>query len=430
MRNMLPTLTGLLFSTLLHAQPVLEEVRVDRLCAAGSYMAYPSPRQQRLTPAPPGMRPYYISHYGRAGSHYLTKPSMYSDPCLTLARADSLGKLTPLGRDVARRLDAIRLDAANRWGELTPLGADQQRQIARRMIERFPEVFESNTIVDARSTTAGRCLLSMEHALLELLRNNPMLNTHHNATHRDMYYMNQQDKALTAMRLQQEAGELYREYASRHTDYRRLMAELFSDSAYVSRQVDADQLGQELMTVAASLHNTELGGRMTLLDLFTPEETCRYWQTANARWYAGWGGCRVNDGAQPFAQRNLLRRLIDDADRYVYGARRYVQLRFGHDTVLLPLLCLLDVNGLGVATDCLDSLERLGWADYRIVPMAANLQIVFYHRGPGDHDVLLKVLLNESEATLPLPTDTPPYYKWSDLRQYCLDKLETYKPET
>jgi hypothetical protein len=37
------------------------------------------------------------------------------------------------------------------------------------------------------------------------------------------------------------------------------------------------------------------------------------------------------------------------------------------------------------------------------------------------------VLLNENEATLPLPTDTPPYYKWSDFRAYYLKKLESYE---
>ena len=58
--------------------------------------------------------------------------------------------------------------------------------------------------------------------------------------------------------------------------------------------------------------------------------------------------------------------------------------------------------------------------------MAANLQFVFYRSGPQDSDVLLKVLLNEQEATLPIATDCAPYYHWSDFRSYCLAKLDAY----
>jgi hypothetical protein len=59
--------------------------------------------------------------------------------------------------------------------------------------------------------------------------------------------------------------------------------------------------------------------------------------------------------------------------------------------------------------------------------MGSNLQIIFYRSSPKDHDVLIKVLLNETEATLPLPTDCAPYYHWQDFRKYCLDKLNSYK---
>ena len=52
-----------------------------------------------------------------------------------------------------------------------------------------------------------------------------------------------------------------------------------------------------------------------------------------------------------------------------------------------------------------------------------NLQFIFYRSDPKDQDVLFKVLLNEEEATLPLQPVSGPYYRWSDFRQYCLDKL-------
>ena len=413
----------------LRAQTAAQEIRQNVLCTASNYMAYPGPIQQVLTPAPQGMKPFYISHYGRHGSRFHSKPSMYNEPYLTLARADSLGKLSDLGREVMLRLDIIRKDAENRWGELTPLGVQQQKDIARRMMERFPEVFEGHTDIDARSTGVGRCILSMEYALMEMLQHNPDLNVHHNATHRDMDYLNLQDKKLMALKFNKPAKEWYDRYVSQTAHHTHLMRELFADTLYANKHVNMVDLSVQLFLIAAIMQNTELGQHITLYDLFDYDESYRIWKIGNARWYIGWGAADVNGAVQPYAQRNLLRRLIEDADKVLSQPNTKVELRFGHETVLLPLICLLDINGYGFTTNDLEQLEPNGWINYRIFPMSCNLQLVFYRRSPKDRadDVLFKVLLNENEATLPLPTNQAPYYRWGDFRQYYLDKLERYE---
>jgi len=413
----------------LRAQTAAQEIRQNVLCTASNYMAYPGPIQQVLTPAPQGMKPFYISHYGRHGSRFHSRPSMYNEPYLTLARADSLGKLSDLGREVMLRLDIIRKDAENRWGELTPLGVQQQKDIARRMMERFPEVFEGHTDIDARSTGVGRCILSMEYALLEMLQHNPDLNVHHNATHRDMDYLNLQDKKLMALKFNKPAKEWYDRYVSQTAHHTHLMRELFADTLYANKHVNMVDLSVQLFLIAAIMQNTELGQHITLYDLFDYDESYRIWKIGNARWYIGWGAADVNGAVQPYAQRNLLRRLIEDADKVLSQPNTKVELRFGHETVLLPLICLLDINGYGFTTNDLEQLEPNGWINYRIFPMSCNLQLVFYRRSPKDRadDVLFKVLLNENEATLPLPTNQAPYYRWSDFRRYYLDKLDRYE---
>lgn len=430
MKKLLLALLGTIYTLLLLAQsPVADEIRRNVLCSAGNYMAYPGPTQQVLTPAPEGMKPFYISHYGSHGSRFHSKGSMYNSPYLTLARADSLGKLTPKGREVLLRLDRIRKDAEYRWGELTPLGAEQMCDIARRMMERFPEVFEGQTDVDARSTGVGRCVLSMEYTLLEMLTHNPRLNIHHNSTHRDQNYLNQQDKELLALKFNKPALAWYNDYINKTERHSHLMQELFSDTVYVRREVKMADLATELLLVAAIMQNTELGKHVTLFDLFDYDEIYSIWKIGNARWYIGWGAADVNGAVQPYSQRNLLARLIDDADQAVGDDKRKVQLRFGHETVLLPLICLLDINGYGLTTHDLNSLEEKGWINYRIFPMACNLQFVFYRRSEKDRpeDVVFKVLLNENEATLPLPTSQPPYYKWSDFRKFYRRKLADYE---
>ena len=63
--------------------------------------------------------------------------------------------------------------------------------------------------------------------------------------------------------------------------------------------------------------------------------------------------------------------------------------------------------------------------------MACNVQMVFYRpvgsKGNSPDDILVKVLFNEHEARLPFDTDRFPYYRWSDLRMYYLNKLASYK---
>ena len=64
--------------------------------------------------------------------------------------------------------------------------------------------------------------------------------------------------------------------------------------------------------------------------------------------------------------------------------------------------------------------ERLAsvWSDFKISPMASNVQMVFFRNNSGD--VLVKILLNETEIAVDMPTDTFPYYRWSDLREYLM----------
>ena len=60
--------------------------------------------------------------------------------------------------------------------------------------------------------------------------------------------------------------------------------------------------------------------------------------------------------------------------------------------------------------------------------MASNIQLVFYRPTTGAQgDILVKALLNEKEVTLPVPTDQYPYYKWTELRKYYLEKIAKFE---
>ena len=163
-----------------------------------------------------------------------------------------------------------------------------------------------------------------------------------------------------------------------------------------------------------------------LFDVYTTDELYSNWMQANAFWFLSFGCNPYNGAQQPYTQRHLLRRIIEDADSCIYRPHPGATLRFGHETIILPLTCLLDLNGYGREITDLERLDLDGWINFEVFPMAANIQFVFYRKNKKDRDVIFKVLLNENEATLPLPTDMAPYYHWSDFRDKYLKKLDAY----
>jgi len=415
------------FTCTAYAQHPKDDIKQNIRRSANSLMAYPGPQQHKLTPAPQGKQPFYISHYGRHGSHHLLQKEDVDAPYQVLDVADKAGKLTAKGREIMLRIEKIRNDANEQWGELTPTGVLQQQMIARRMVTCFPEVFNNKTIVDARSTTATRSILSMEHFLIQLTRMKPRLNVYHNATRQDMTFLNQQDNHLMMTRMDSDTQERYNQFAKHYDKYNRLMRTLFNDMTYVKQHVDAKKLNDDLFRLASNMQNTELRHKITLYDIFSDQDLYNNWMKENAWWYINYGSCSLNGRTQPYSQRNLLRKIINDADSCLKLKNNTVQLRFGDDINILPLACLMDVNHWGLATSQLGTLGKNGWRCYRIAPMAANIQLVFYHSNPEDQDVWVKVLFNEDEATLPLPNDHAPYYRWADFRSYYLTKLDDYE---
>ena len=415
------------FTCTAYAQHPKDDIKQNIRRSANSLMAYPGPQQHKLTPAPQGKQPFYISHYGRHGSHYLLQKEHVDAPYQVLEVANKAGKLTAKGRDVMLRIEKIRNDAYEQWGELTPTGVLQQQMIARRMVTCFPEVFNNKTIVDARSTTATRSILSMEHFLIQLTRMKPRLNVYHNATRQDMTFLNLKDDHLMMTRMNSDTQEHYNQFAKHYDKYNRLMRTLFNDMTYVKQHVDAKKLNDDLFRLASNMQNTELRHKITLYDIFSDQDLYNNWMKENAWWYINYGSCSLNGRTQPYSQRNLLRKIINDADSCLKLKNNTVQLRFGDDINILPLACLMDVNHWGLATSQLGTLGKNGWRCYRIAPMAANIQLVFYHSNPEDQDVWVKVLFNEDEATLPLPNDHAPYYRWADFRSYYLTKLDDYE---
>ncbi|MGI6242540.1 MAG: histidine-type phosphatase [Prevotella sp.] len=424
MKKILIVSAAIVFALSACAQQSQLEIRTNIDLAGSNYVAYPGPHKT-LTDAPKGYEPYYISHYGRHGSRYLIGTDDYDKPYFTLLRADSLGKLTPTGRALLGKVKLIREEAMGRDGELTWLGAQQHHQIARRMYERFPEVFAGKTKIEARSTVVIRCILSMENALHELISLNPELDVRHDASHHDMYYMNDEHSRYTKLCDTPEAREVLKQFSDKHTDYTHLMRAIFNEADYV-KTLDVNELGTRLFSLASNVQSTELRHQLSLWDIFSEEEIYNSWLCHNAWWYMYFGPSKQAGGAGMYTQVNLLKNIIATADTCLQLPHPGATLRYAHEVDVMPLVCLMNLNGYGETIDNLEDLDDRGWYNYNIFPMGCNVQLVFYkptETALRDADILVKVLLNEDEATLPVATDRAPYYHWKDVRAYLMNRI-------
>ena len=397
------------------AQITKKELYRDIDRAGANYYPYPGPAQKVLTPAPAGYEPFYISHFGRHGSRYMEDNEYYVYAIGKLDTAAQLGILTPKGAEVLEILRKGYDNAYNRDGDLSLLGGRQHQEIARRMYDRFPSLLSQPMKVDARSSTAGRCMISMFYFCEELQGLNPALEIRMNASNRDMNYIVRNKKV--DIEESPEAAELEAKVDAmleKALDPTRCMKSLFTDVKKAESILEPLELLEAIYNIAADLPNIpELG--LSLTDFFTKEELFNVFKAFNAAIMTSIG---VIPGSTPAYRQQLEARdsIVSIADRVIRDGGPALTLRFTHDGTILPLTYLMGIKeAMGGRTD-FENLHKYISVD-KLIPMAANIQLVFY-RKEGSDDVLVKFLFNENETSIPVKTDCAPYYHWKDVKQY------------
>ena len=405
------------------AQTAQEELKANRYLSGSNYLDYDRQLSTTpLTPAPKGYEPFYMSHYGRHGSRWLIGEGDYTTPLNILRDAHEAGKLTAEGEAVLKKLEDFFPTTVKRLGELTTVGERQHHGIGSRLARNFPEIFKAKNVpIDARSTVVIRCILSMEAECEELAAANPTARIHNDVSESLQYYLNQgwSDRLRQASR---ESRKVRNQYEQKYSHPERLMKLLFNDQQYVYDNIRASSLMRQLFEIAANMqsHDTDI----ELYSLFTDEETYDQWRMRNIGWYLDYAAAPQTGAIMPFSQLNLLKNIIETADTV---RQTQATLRFGHEVCVMPLACLLELGQCGAQVENLDTLDRV-WRNYRIFPMACNIQLVFYRPKKGKKgDILVKALLNEREMTMPGKPVSGPYYRWDDLRQYYLERINNFE---
>lgn len=408
-----------------YAQPYKDEIASHPEKAGGVYSSYVVP-QESLTKAPKGYKPFYISHYGRHGSRYHTSARLVGSAMAPLKKADSLGILTEEGRMLIRQLDTLLEEHEGMYGMLTQKGAAEHRGIGSRMYSNYPSAFNGKSgrnEVECVSSYWPRCLVSMANFCTGIQEYSDGLRFKYITGPKYLDYISMD---LDTKPLSQASNKVSRDVREMLTPDGRFMSAIFTDTTK-AREIIPDALSfmDNVYTAASISSNTD--AQPDLFSHFTTDELYGLWAAKSDRLYYSFGISKEAGDYSSAIAKPLIEDIVSKADEALQpGSKRVADLRFGHDVGLLPLIGTIGIKGMETR---LESAEAHNvFSTFEMMPMASNLQMIFFSNKKGD--VLVKLVYNEKETCIPtLETATGPFYRWKDLREYLL-KTAAAIPDT
>ncbi len=362
------------------------------------------------TPPPDGFKPFYISHYGRHGSRNLTG-SAVSDVMNALEMADKRAAPTETGRSLladVRKIAAVHHEMS---GQLAARGAWEHRRLARRMAERFPEVFLRPRRVRCRSSVSPRVLISQANFTMALKDAAPQLEFDFATGERHHKIINplhwaRMGKPDVATRSEKISESFAREWI----DPKPLVARIFTAGNPPKKPLKFAQSLFECASICQCCR-CELDG-IDIYRFFEAGEIAALSRTLSARHYLAMGNSEEFGAFVSASEAPLARDIAARAEAAIADDRIAADLRFGHDSGLWPLAGFLDLEGPGDRVKAADSLSAC--PAWKWLPMAANFQMILYRNAQGE--ILVKFLWNEREMRLRgVKPVSGPYYRWSDV---------------
>ena len=388
---------------------------------AGVHHSYEAPATVADTPAPKGFEPFYVSHYGRHGSRYLTSMNSVTRVSWLFDSLDSLGVLSPEGAALHEALKALEQSHEDQAGYLTLRGGREHQGIAQRLYERVPGVFSQpdRDRVVAESSYVQRCIQSLANCPMVLKADAPQLRFDIYAGERFMKHIS----PGTSVPRNHSHSAVFDSVLNARFDPTRVMDAWFSDPWVAAQNLGKYSVRQFIYYVFyAGGINQCLTEDYDLPDIhrfFTEEELYNLWYCENLSHFDSMANTLENGSRFNETGRKIIADFVKKADAAVAGNDVAADLRFGHDSGLLPLMSYLRLEGYEKTISMTEAAEN-GWYSFEQMPMGSNLQMIFYRDKKGD--VLVKLLRNEHETTIPaLKPYKGPYYRWKDLREYLVN---------
>ncbi len=399
----------------------------DPARAAGFYHQYevPTASDSKVPKRPKGYEAFYISHYGRHGCRWHTSEMKYKGTLEILENAHNKGLLTQIGERFLSDMKIVADDAQDRYGDLSPKGARTHKGIADRMYGNYPEVFKPGAKIDSKSTIIVRCVLSMAAFNEGLKEHEPRLEISRQASQKYMCYMANHVKSPYGKEMSSVSDSLRKEYIPTE----RFMKSLFKDSgAFLKGQIrDEQSLLYDCFEMAAMMQNIDYLNK-DLYYIFDHEEIIGLWKYMNAWAYMNMGPAERYGDVHICAAKPLLENILQSADDVISGKNDIAAtLRFGHDSNIIPLYALMGIEGASARVPVRDAADN--WNLSFVSPMATNIQFIFFRPKKSKEkqlqpsDIRVRVLMNERDAALPIKG--APFYNWTDLKTYLVNRLKS-----
>ena len=417
MRRILFSIIGLFIATTLinAADPTATTYNNDE--CQGSLRPYPIPEQ--AYDYPDTLTPVFINHVGRHGSRF---PASATN-CLRLQRAlihaDSIGSITPLGKQLLALTEFAIAQSNGRWGALDSLGMAEQRGIAARMFSNYPMLLNSGE-VKAISSYSPRCLMSMYSFTHQLSRMNNKLEITASSGRSYSYLVRpfDVDQEYIDFRKNKEAMKPYEDYMQQTIPDAPLKRVLGNTYPYESIDVQSLALVEYYVIAGMSAMQVQCNAS----DYFTTDEYNRLWSCFNLRQYLQRTSTTVSTIPADIASPLLLDIISATDDIISKKSSLKASLRFGHAETLMPLLSLMRLDGCYYKTNYFDTVAK-NWRDFEVVPMSANLQIILFKSAKGDY--YIRVDHNETPVAL-IPNSAEIYIPWEKARGYLMRCIPIY----
>jgi hypothetical protein len=341
----------------------------------------------------------------------------FAESYFTLEKARMEANLTAEGMHLLKQADSLCKMHDGMLGVLTPKGAREQKALARRMCERFPEVFASkgSRKIDGYSSDYPRCIVSMAAFTGSLLSQYPDLDVSYESGERCSRYLRITD---TYAQSREYYYPLMNEVIEQSCDWSSLMNILFVDPSRVD--IAPYDLASHIWGSWAICECVE-DVHIDITRYFSEEQLFNTWKFRSQYYYQILARSDKFGEASANGTAVLLKDFLDKADDAVASGDIAATLRFGHDSILMPLMALVGIDEFDdwhTESDPIIAKWDLG----TYVCMGSNFQMVFYRNRTGK--ILVKILYNEKETTIPaISPFRDCYYDWEVLRKYLEKKV-------
>ena len=308
---------------------------------------------------------------------------------------------------------------AYRGGDLTSKGQEQLHFIANTLYHNFPEVFKGRTRAEVLSTPVPRVLLTMVCFLDEIrtLDDDFGFTVDTGRKYLPVLEPNgSKNPYRTVVPATKESKESAAAMKASRIDAKGFCSRYFNDVDSLERNYGMFTFEDNMRSIVMDIQCLDdASAKDNMLDIFTPEELFNLWEVRNYNGYLFWGFSPLADNRSVTNNAAILKDIMEKAEKNFASGEIQMDLRFTHDTAVLPLVSFMRLNNFGAVVNDPDEVKNYWRSDQ--IPMASNLQLIFF-RSKKNPEILVKVLYNGHEAMLPLPEAAPSFYPWSAFKDF------------